>query len=315
MHATLGRRPGLLAAWLWAALVPLATAAPGDAGGASPPPRLSIDLDAFERLRRTASLPNGMTLGYAELGNPAGPPLVLIHGYTDNARDWVLLAPHLDGNRRLILVDLRGHGRSGKPECCYGLVDFAYDIKLLLDGLRIGRADVVGHSLGSVIAQTLAELWPERVRRLVLISSTARPLVLMGMSPGVDFRTEVARLADPIDPDSPFMRWWYASPTPVDAEFLRRQCRDAAAIPARVWLAIYDQGIAPADPQRTLPSLKVPILLMWGAKDFIFGADDQRILAAALPGAHVVIYPELGHNPFWEDPPRVARDINAFLRD
>jgi len=83
--------------------------------------------------------------------------------------------PYLSPHFRLILVDIRGHGRSSKPDCCYTRFDFAYDIKLLLDALGVAQADVVGHSLGSVIAQTFAENWPERTHRVVLISSSAGP--------------------------------------------------------------------------------------------------------------------------------------------
>ncbi len=88
--------------------------------------------------------------------------MVLIHGYTDNARDWAPMLPYLSKQFRLILVDIRGHGQSSKPECCYTRLDFAYDIKLLLDALGVQKADIVGHSLGSIIAQTFAEYWPER---------------------------------------------------------------------------------------------------------------------------------------------------------
>ena len=82
-------------------------------------------------------LPDGERLAYLQMGDPRGRPVVLIHGYTDNARDWVPLIPYLSPKDRLIVVDLRGHGRSAKPECCYTRFDFAYDIKLLLDALHI----------------------------------------------------------------------------------------------------------------------------------------------------------------------------------
>ena len=95
------------------------------------------------------------------MGDPNGTPVVLIHGYTDNARDWVPLIPYLSKHFHLIVVDLRGHGRSSKPDCCYTLPDFAYDIVLLLDTLGVRQADIVGHSLGSMIAQVFAEDWPE----------------------------------------------------------------------------------------------------------------------------------------------------------
>jgi pimeloyl-ACP methyl ester carboxylesterase len=121
------------------------------------------------------------------------------------------------------------------------------------------------------------------------------------------------KLTDPIDPESPFMIEWYASPTPVDPDFLRRQRADAARIPVKVWLAILDQGLTGLELQSTLPRLVAPTLLIWGAKDPIFGAADRNSLQRALPKAKVIVYPRLGHNAFWEEPQTVGRDLNRFL--
>jgi pimeloyl-ACP methyl ester carboxylesterase len=287
------------------------------ARGPPRPPPLGVDLDAFDGMKKTVALPNSEVLAYIDTGNPAGPAVVLVHGYTDNARDWVPMLPYLSKRFRLILVDLRGHGKSSKPECCYTRVDFAYDIKLLLDALSIQRADIVGHSLGSIVAQTFAEFWPERTNRVVLIASTGgRPPGFTG-PPQFDFAAEIRKLKEPIDPDSPFMIAWWDSPTPVDPEFIRRQRRDSAAIPLKVWLAVLDQGLssgtAYADLQSTLPRLKAPTLLIWGSKDPIMEEPVRKTLIDALPAARVKIFEGLGHNPFWEDPPGVAAAINSFL--
>ena len=114
------------------------------------------ELDRFDAQKTSAVLPDGETLAYMDVGTRDGSPLVLIHGYTDSARDWAPLVPLLAGKFRLIIIDLRGHGASSKPQCCYTRFDFAYDIKLLLDALHIKTADIVGHSLGSIVAQTFA---------------------------------------------------------------------------------------------------------------------------------------------------------------
>ncbi len=273
-----------------------------------------IDLNAFDALKRQVHLPNGETLAYVPLGDPHGAPVVLIHGYTDNARDWVPLVPYLDPKLRLILIDIRGHGASTKPECCYSRYDFAYDVKLLLDALHIRRADIVGHSLGSIIAQTFAETWPERTARVVLIASTGghRPGTVPH-KPAYDFAAEIRKLKEPIDPDSPFMVEWWSSPTPVDEDFLRRQRRDAAGIPLRVWLAVLDQGVTDSDLQRSLAKLTAPTLLIWGSKDPIMEEEVRQTLIEALPQAQVKVLDGLGHNPFWEDPAACAGLINAFL--
>src|SRR5580658_1827932 len=285
---------------------------------ASPhPPPLKIDLNAFDAMKKTAALPNGEVLAYIDMGNASGPAVVLIHGYTDSARDWVPMLPYLSKQFRLILVDIRGHGRSSKPECCYTRLDFAYDVKLLLDALHIERADIVGHSMGSIVAQTFAEYWPERTGRVVLISSSGGRPPGSTAPPQFDVAAEIRKLKDPIDPDSPFMIAWWDSPTPVNPDFIRRQRQDSATIPLNVWLAFLDQALPGAttytDLQSTLPRLKAPTLLIWGSKDPLMEEPVRKTLRDALPGAQVKIFEGLGHNPFWEDPAAVGRVINAFL--
>ena len=285
----------------------------GPARSAEPAP---IDLDRYDAARRTVALPNGIRLAYVETGNPRGRPVVLIHGYTDNARDWIPLIPYLSRRDRLIAVDLRGHGASSKPECCYARVDFAYDIKLLLDALKLRQADIVGHSMGSIVAQTFAENWPERTRKVVLISSSAGPRPGAPVPVRFDYETNIRELKEPIDPDSPFMIAWWSSPTPVAEEFLRRQRRDAARIPLKVWLAmldILDQALDTTELQSTLPRLKASCLLIWGKVDPIVVEEARAALREALPDAQVKVFDGLGHNPFWENPAGVASVINEFL--
>lgn len=275
---------------------------------------MRVDLRPLDAARHTVALPDGITLGYVQLGDPRGVPVVLIHGYTDSDLDWAPLVPYLSPQLRLVLIDLRGHGVSSKPECCYTRLDFAYDVKLLLDALGIQRADIVGHSLGSMIAQTFAEYWPQRTARVVLISSTGGPPPGSGpRKPEFDYAAAIRRLKEPIDPDSAFMKEWWASPKPVDPEYLRRQRVNAAAIPLEVWLAVLDQGLVDSDLQRTLPRLRAPTLLIWGSADPIMEPAVRWTLRRALPRAKVVIFPGLGHNPFWEEPRACAAVINKFL--
>jgi pimeloyl-ACP methyl ester carboxylesterase len=301
-----------------------ASAAGGKAVAASTPaikspPKLALDLNAFDASKRTISLPNGESLAYIDMGERAGQPVVLIHGYTDSARDWAPMVPFLSKQFRLILVDIRGHGQSGKPECCYTRLDFAFDVKLLLDSLGVQKADIVGHSLGSIIAQTFAEYWPERTARVVLISSTGgTPPGKEKKPPQFDFAAEIRKLKEPIDPDSPFMIAWWDSPTPVDPDFIRRQRKDAAGIPLSVWLAVLDQALTDnvfASLQSTLPRLKANTLLIWGSQDPIMEEDARQSLRDALPRAKVKIFDGLGHNPFWEQPRAVADVVNVFLKE
>jgi pimeloyl-ACP methyl ester carboxylesterase len=289
----------------------------GVAWSAVAAPPLAMNLDEFENRKRIIQLENGEALAYIDMGNPTGTPVVLIHGYTDNTRDWVPMLPFMSKDFRLILVDLRGHGKSSKPDCCYTRFDFAYDIILLLDQLKIQKADIVGHSLGSIIGQTIAEFWPQRADRVVLISSTGGiPPQARNKPPTFDYAAQIRQMKEPIEADSPFMIAWWDSPTPVDADFIRRERIDSAAIPLRVWLAVLDQCLAGnryEDLQGSLPRLRAPTLLIWGAKDPIMEEPARASLRRALPKAKLRIFDGLGHNPFWEKPAMVAQSINGFL--
>jgi pimeloyl-ACP methyl ester carboxylesterase len=262
----------------------------------------------YDSRKRSAVLEDGETLAYIESGPAQGPVVVLIHGYTDSARDWQPLEPYLEARFRLIIVDLRGHGASGKPDCCYTRFDLAYDVALLLAKLQIGKTDVVGHSLGSLVAQTLAELWPQRTRKLILISSTGTSF---GQGPWL---ADVQRLEDPIDPDGAFMRSWWQQSISINPEpFSARQRGDAAAIPARIWKAIADQSLEGVDLAPLLVRIRAPTLLIWGGRDSLVTPEGRERLQRGIEGARTKIFPSLGHDLFWEAPQAVATSITQFL--
>ena len=297
-----------------AALLPLVAAAQA--------PLTPASLDSFEAQKTTVTLSDGQLLAYMDVGPRDAAPVVLIHGYTDSSRDWAPVAPLLAGKFRLIIVDLRGHGASGKPACCYTRFDFAYDLELLLAKLEIGSADIVGHSLGSVVAQTFAELWPGATRRLILISSTGTSFGLdeptgkagATASPLPSWLAGVAGLKDPIDPDSPFMRDWWHESMRINPEFFSsRQRRDAAAIPAHVWRDIADQTLLGDDLRRMLPRIRAPTLLIWGGRDTVMSEAGRDALRTGIRGNEVRIFPSLGHDLFWEDPRAVGSVMITFL--
>ncbi len=268
-----------------------------------------IDQAGWVALKQTAILPNGQTIAYVDLGAKDAPPVALIHGFTDNSRSWSLIAPMLARRYRLIIVDLRGHGASGAPECCYALTDLAYDVRLLLDHLGIARADLVGHSLGSMAAQVFAQSWPDRVGRLALISSTVSPAAVAG--PGGWLWTNIMALTAPIDPDSKFMLDWYANPHPVDPVFLAAERRESAQVPLAVWRGV-DAEMAKADFGGLSHLITAPVLIIWGRQDSLFGSADQAKLRRALPRARFVAF-ETGHNVMWEQPEKVAQTLLDFL--
>ena len=103
----------------------------------------------------------------------AGPPLLLIHGLGSSGADWAFQLDALGRGRTLILPDLRGAGRSTRPAGPYSIAQFADDLWALLDALGIGRADVLGFSLGGAVAIEMALQRSNGVRRLIICNALA----------------------------------------------------------------------------------------------------------------------------------------------
>ncbi|MGP3943617.1 alpha/beta fold hydrolase [Streptomyces sp. 6N106] len=109
----------------------------------------------------------GIRLAYQVSGPPDAPPLVLLHALGEDATDWDVVAPVLARSRRVYALDLRGHGRSDWPRD-YSLELMRADVLAVLDALALGQVELVGHSMGGIVAYLIASDHPRRVARLVL---------------------------------------------------------------------------------------------------------------------------------------------------
>ena len=268
-----------------------------------------IDQASWTERKQSVTLANGITLSYVEMGNPKGRPVLLLHGWTDNSRAWTILAPHLM-KHRLLIPDQRGHGASDKPTCCYAISAFAHDAILFLDAKGIAKADVVGHSLGSMVAQVIAAEHPDRVARLVLIGSTA----LAPVTRTNWLYKEVLAFEAPPALGSDFMRLWSpaASPTPVDAAYVAHSEPEIAAVPLQVWHGVMRE-VVEVPVGRFGADIRAPSLILSGGKDELFPPEHHAALVKAFPAAEAHVFPDLGHNLNMERPEEVGPVLERFL--
>jgi len=271
-----------------------------------PPP---LDQAAWISAKRFVQLPNGIHMGYVELGNPKGEPLLLLHGYTDSSRSWTLAAPYLT-NYRLLIPDQRGHGSTSAPECCYAISDFAHDARLFLDALGVSRAGVAGHSMGSMVAIEMAASYPERVTKIALLGSTGLAPVRRG-----DWLYDNATaLKAPLNAKSAFMREWHPAnqPTPIDKSFSDAAMTEILVTPLHVWHGVMRE-LEDVPSGRHAAYVKAPVLILSGGKDPLFPPEHHASLIKAFPRAETHVYPSFGHNFLWEDPADVARRLTGFF--
>ncbi|GHG89656.1 alpha/beta hydrolase [Comamonas sp. JC664] len=259
---------------------------------------------------RSVRLRTGVTLRYVEQGLPLGTPVVFLHGYTDSNHTWDLNLRTFPRNHHVYVLDQRGHGDSTRPACCYTQQDFAADVAAFLDAVGERSAILVGHSMGSFIAQQVALDFPQRVAGLVLVGSAP---TVAGNPVALEVKSIVDTFEGTVDPE--FIRAFQESTfvRPVPASYLNRLVSESSKVPARVWQDAMD-GLLAEDHSARLHRIRVPVLVVGGDQDGFFPVSEQRALVNALPDADFVLYTNTGHAPHAEQPQRFNQDLQRFLR-
>jgi pimeloyl-ACP methyl ester carboxylesterase len=260
---------------------------------------------------KSIALPTGITLQFAEQGLASGIPVVFLHGFADSWRSFEPVLARLPSTIRAFALTQRGHGGSGKPTDGYRYTDFAADVRGLLDALQLPAAVIVGHSMGSMVAQRLAADHPERVAGLVLLGTFRtlhRDATLQEL-----WDSALVTLADPVD--RAFLREFQLSTLAraIPPELLATVVEESRAVPARVWRAAFRGFLDTPDFSGELARLRAPTLIAWGDRDQYGKAADQQALRAVIPGARLIVHRGGGHALHWEDPVRVTDELVAFL--
>jgi non-heme chloroperoxidase len=258
---------------------------------------------------RTAELPGGIRLPYAEHGDPAGIPVLMLHGWSDSWRSFEGVMPHLPTSTRALALTLRGHADTSGPDS-HTISDMSADVAAFLDAVGVESAVIAGHSMGSIVAERVALDHPARVAGLVLMG--ARPTF---ERPNMEeLYAAVAELTDPVDPV--FIREFQESTVtrPVAPGLIDMAVAESRKLTAGVWRELMD-GVLRVDFSAELPSIAAPTLVIAAEGDEIAPLGDAGTLAAIIPGARLAIYDDAGHAMHWEEPARVAGDIAAFARE
>lgn len=263
---------------------------------------------------------DGARVHYLDAGS--GPVTVLVHGFAGSVFSWRSVIPELARETRVIAVDLPGFGASDRrPGIGYGHERQAARLAELLRGLGIGRAALVGHSMGGAIVQRLAWREPSLVERLILVAS-----VSAGENLDVRRRRRASRLA--------FGALEVAALSPsamyaLGRRALRRMVFDPAFVTEPVVRGYIDPLLvrgtvravgelarehAREEPAR-LEEIQAPALVVAGAADVVVPPARAAELARALPGAErPVVLERAGHLPAEERPDAFLRAVLPFLR-
>jgi pimeloyl-ACP methyl ester carboxylesterase len=272
---------------------------------------------------------NGIDLFYHE-ADGASPPLLLLHGLSANANCWgAVIAAGFAGSHRVIAPDLRGRGRSDKPETGYAMGDHASDIVALLDSLAIQQAVVIGHSFGGYLAIYLAARFPERFTSLVVVDAALQlnPRVAELLKPSLDRLGRTSPSADTYLNEvrgAPYMNgvWDAFTESYFRAELHLNE--DGTVQPATSASAIGQamQGLAAEPWLELVGSIRQPTLVLnavgaYGPEGFpaLVGAENAQATARAFSDAKYEVVPGNHMTMMFGDGARaINQSIKAFLR-
>jgi pimeloyl-ACP methyl ester carboxylesterase len=284
-------------------------------------------LDAFAQ---TIELPNaGVKIFFYRAGEgvDSDVPYVLLHGLGDEADTWRHILPVLASRARVYALDLPGFGRSDKPRRVYTISFFRQVIAEWLDQIGVSRAALVGHSMGAILAQSLALENPQRVEQLVMLAGCMAAKAtrlnlgtLLFLVPGLGEMLYNRLRRDPQAAYRSLYRYY------TDLDGLPQTERDFLfqRVNQRIWSdrqrdaflsTLRNLALWLPDQQKSLPGKLagslVPARLIWGAADAINPIENGRLLAQLQPGLELVEIAGAGHNLHQEQPQAVLEAVLA----
>jgi pimeloyl-ACP methyl ester carboxylesterase len=265
---------------------------------------------------RTVATPDGLTLFAQAAGNPAGPEIVFIHGYSESHLSWrrQMADPALASEFRMVAYDLRGHGLSDKPFERERYRDdrlWADDLAAIMDAFGLKKPTLVAWSYaGRVVSDYVRAHGQDRIAGVNYVGAITR---VDRRFWGPALRHTIEMTSDDLTASIRATRKF------VHACFGARPIGDemdltfayTMLVPPRVRAAEMDRSRNEGD---ILPQLRVPVLVTHGAMDRIILPAAGEYTAAAVPGARLSIYEGVGHSPFFEDAPRFNRELDELVR-
>ncbi|MCU1451425.1 MAG: putative hydrolase or acyltransferase of alpha/beta superfamily [Acidimicrobiales bacterium] len=251
--------------------------------------------------------------------------LLLVHGFTGAKEDFTEVVDRLaEGGWHVVAPDLRGHGNSDHPsgEDAYDLEIFADDLWALADVLGWERLVLLGHSMGGMVAQVAALRHPQRLEALVLMdTSCGAPeridageldlgvAIVREHGMATLYELQSAREEEEVLATPASLR--LLAERPGWEEFGRRKFMASAP---EMWASMAPKMLSQADRIDALATLTMPVLVIVGEQDRPFLGPSER-MAKAIPDARLVVVPDAGHSPQFENPDAWWDALTGFLQE
>ena len=249
------------------------------------------------------------------------PVLILVHGFGGAKEDFADHVAALAQEHRVVVFDLRGHGESGSPTSAdaYSLDRLAQDTLAVADALGVNSFRLLGHSMGGMVAIRLVLQEPPRVDALVLMDTAAGPpptldpdLVRVGAEVAVrDGMPTLRILLDELDPLGSEAYQRVVRERPGFEEYARHKWSTLSPV---MWSELAVEIATQRDLLPSLAAVTCPTLVIVGEQDQAF-IEPSFALADTIADARLVVVPDAGHSPQFENPVVWFAAVDGFLRE
>jgi pimeloyl-ACP methyl ester carboxylesterase len=258
---------------------------------------------------------NGLRLHYLEWGDPAKPPMILLHGIARHAHTFDHIAPAFARDHHVMALDMRGHGDSAwSPEGAYLVQDYVSDLEALVAALRLRRLTLLGNSTGGRVVQVFAGLHPDLVDRIVVEDvGPERPQNIADA-----FARRVEQEANGWATEDELVAQLVAANRRTPEPLLRTYAHFGVKPRADgrlVWKRDPNlvKGFVETELWDTVSKIRAPALYVIGGGSRIVPPETQERLKHTLPDCRVVVMPGLGHYPSEEDTAGFMKIVDPFL--
>lgn len=266
----------------------------------------------WQQCTKHVLLKTGIKMYYMEAGDPEKEPLILIHGFSDSSRIWRSVMEELQDSFHMYAIDLRGFGQSDQPaQYLYTMYQHCEDVVAFMEAMQIESADMIGHSLGSMVAQVIAFAAPEKVRRVVLVSTALR-------------RHETAREVKEFVNRFSNMDWQNAEdkvlqqmmlPSPekcYDPQFAAGYLMTLRGLSGKS-LCAGKLGMMIYDGRNFMQFITAPVMVVWGTEDDIFTEECQTEVHEYLPEARYLSMEGIPHDIPSVAPLELVEAVKNFM--
>ena len=261
---------------------------------------------------------DGVPLHYETHGS--GPPVLLVHAWSmGTAYWWQRNLSALAESNRVIAVDLRGHGASGKTDEGHSLAQYARDVRFLVRELELDSPTLLGWSMGAmVILEYIAQFGTSGLASVVIVDQSPRDLPApdweFTFGPGLTSEGLAGLILDLQAARGRRTREIIRSMflTPPSESVVDEMYAMAAQTPTSTAVATMLELIN-ADLRAIVPVVDVPTLLLYGRHSHVFPSAVGEWMHAQIPGSELVMFERSGHCPFWEEPDKFNDVVRSFL--